>query len=169
MIEMGIIAIMFMVLIYSFVRKQALHREIKIAQNTSKSINRKLKLTQKQLVSISHELQAIFLARLESVNKRGLLKQEQYQIASFILNRFEFVVMNCVEHDSTLEEAVNRSLLGQAVKIEQINQFIKDQPNDIKVAWCQNKIDGYLAACRGISTGPLNLQAADQATAAKTE
>jgi ABC-type anion transport system duplicated permease subunit len=169
MIEMGIIAIMFMVLIYSFVRKQALHREIKIAQNTSKSINRKLKLTQKQLVSISHELQAIFLARLESVNKRGLLKQEQYQIASFILNRFEFVVMNCVEHDSTLEEAVNRSLLGQAVKIEQINQFIKDQPNDIKVAWCQNKIDGYLAACRGISTGPLNLQAADQVTAAKTE
>lgn len=169
MIEVGIIAIMLMVLIYSFVRKQALHREIKIAQNTSKSINRKLKLTQKQLVSISHELQSIFLARLESVNKRGLLKQEQYQVASFILNRFEFVVMNCVEHDSTVKEAVNRSVLGQAVKIDQINQFIKEQPNDIKVAWCQNKLDGYLAACRGISTGPLNLQAADQATAAKTE
>ena len=167
MISAGIIAIMFMVLIYAFMRAQALQKDVRMAQNSSKSSNRKLKMTQKQLVFMAHELQTIFLSRLESVNKRGLLKQEQYQIAFFILNRFEFVIMNCAEHGSTVEEAVNKSLQGQAVKIEQINEFIKEQPSDVRMAWCQNKLDGYVAACRGISTGSLNTKAADSAATAE--
>lgn len=161
MISAGIIAILFMILIYFVVRGQGLQREIKLANNASKSSGRKVKQTQKQLVFMAHELQQIFLSRLESVNKRGLLKQDDYQIAFFILNRFEFIVMNCAEHGNTVEEAVNKSLQNQAIKLEQINEFIKEQPSEIRVAWCQNKLDGFVAACRGISTASLNTKAAD--------
>lgn len=165
MISAGIIAFMLMIIIYFVIRSQGLQREIKLATNASKSSGRKLKQTQKQLVFMAHELQTIFLSRLESVNKRGLLKQDEYQIAYFILNRFEFVVMNCAEHGSTVEEAVSKSLQSQAVKIEQINEFIKEQPSEVRMAWCQNKLDGYVAACRGISTGSLNAKAADSEAA----
>ena len=161
MISAGIIALLLMVIVYFFVRTQGYQREIKLANNASKSSNRALKLTQKQLVFMASELQRIFLSRLESQNKRALLKQEDYQIAFFILNRFDFIVMNCAEHGSTVEEAVNKSLQNQAVKLEQINEYIKAQPSEIRIAWCQNTLDGFIAACRGISAGALNNKAAD--------
>ena len=167
MISVGIIAFLLIIAIYFAMRTQGLQREIKLATNASKSSNRRLKQTQQQLVFMAHELQSIFLSRLESVNKRGLLKQDDYQAAYFIINRFEFVVMNCTEHSRTVEEAVNKALQGQTMTIEKINAFIKEQPSEIRMAWCQNKLDGYVAACRGICTASLNTKAADSAATAE--
>jgi hypothetical protein len=168
MISAGIIAIMLMVIIYFVVRSQGLQREIKQANNASKASSRALKLTQKQLVLMSSELQRIFLTRLENQNKRGLIGQDSYQIAFFILKHFDFVVMNCAEHGSTVEEAVNKALRNQAVKLENINEYIKVQPNDIRIAWCQNSLEGFIAACRGISAGVIKTEAADTGEPAET-
>ncbi|MDM7859289.1 hypothetical protein QTP81_01555 [Alteromonas sp. ASW11-36] len=169
MVSAGIIAIMFIVLIYFVVRGQGLQRDVKLANNATKNQARRLKSAQQQVAFMAHELQRIFLSRLESLNKRGLLSQDDYQIAYFILNRFEFVLMNCTEHGSTVEEAVNRALMHQSVTIEQVNEFIKKQPSEVRVAWCQNTQDGFIAACRGISTGSLNSKAADSEAAAVAE
>jgi hypothetical protein len=169
MISVGIIALMGIALIFMVVRGQALQREIKLAQNSVKSQGRQVKSAQKQVAFMAHELQRIFLSRLEASNKRGLISQDAYQIAAFVLQRFEFVVMNCTEHGSTVEEAVNRALTNQTVTIEQVNEFIKAQPSETRVAWCQNTLDGFIAACRNISTGALNAQAADSANVEAAE
>ena len=161
MISAGIIAIMFIVLIYFVVRGQGLQREVKLAQNSVKSSQRKAKLTQRQLAFTAAELQRIYASRLESLNKRGLISQDEYKIANVIIKHVEFVVMKCDEHGMTVEEAVTQAIKNQNLKIDQINEFIKAQPSDIRMAWCQNTVDGFIAACRGISTGSLNTQAAD--------
>ena len=168
MVSAGIIAIMFIVLIYFVVRGQGLQREIKVAQNATKAQSRSAKNAQRQVAFMSHELQRIFLAQLDAANKRGLLSHDDYQIIYFILNRFEYVVMNCTEHGSTVEEAVNRALVNQSVTIEQINELIKKQPSEIRVAWCQNAMEGFIAACRGKSSAGVktsNKESAEQAIA----
>lgn len=162
MVYAGIIAIMFIVMFYFVVRVQGLQRSVRLANRATRNHARRIRAAQQQVSFMAHELQRIFLSRLESVNKRGLISQEDYQIGAFILNRFEYILMNCTEHGSTIEEAVNRAVFNQAVTIEHINEFIKKQPNEIRVAWCQNTQDGFVAACRGISSGSLNSQAADR-------
>ncbi|WP_100644112.1 hypothetical protein [Alteromonas facilis] len=166
MISAGIIAIMSIILVYFVVRGQGLQRELKLAQHGAKAKSRALKIGQKQIAFMAHELQQIFLSRLEALNKRALLSQDDYQIAFFILNRFEYVVMNCTEHGNTVEEAVTRSTENQPISLEKINEFIKKQPSEIRVAWCQNTVDGFIAACRGFSSGALKTQAADSEEAA---
>ncbi|WP_100657572.1 hypothetical protein [Alteromonas flava] len=166
MISAGIIAIMLIILIYFVVRGQGLQRELKLANHNAKAKAYALRIGQKQLAFMAHELQQIFINRLEALNKRGLIKQEDYEVASFIIKRFEFIVMNCTEHSRTVEEAVNRAVENQPVTIEKVNELIKKQPSEIRVAWCQNTVDGFIAACRGISSGALKTDASDSENAA---
>ncbi|MBT0586735.1 hypothetical protein [Alteromonas oceanisediminis] len=165
MISAGIIAIMLIILIYFVVRGQSLQREIKLAQNNSKSSLRKVKLTQRQLAFTAAELQRIYAARLESLHKRGLMGQDDHKVASIIIKHVEFVVMKCNEHGMTVEEAVTLAIKNQNLKIDEVNEFIKAQPSDVRMAWCQNTVDGFIAACRSISIGSLNTQAADTESA----
>ena len=67
----------------------------------------------------------------------------------------EFVVLQCCEHKSTVEEAVKKSLQASHFEFENIREFIAKQPAEIRLPWCKNKLGGYIVACQNISQGKI--------------
>ena len=66
--------------------------------------------------------------------------------------------MQCCQHNETVEESVDKAPKDQAVTIEFASQFIARQPSEIRVPWCKNTVDGFIAACRNLVTDKVKTQ-----------
>ena len=161
MVAFGVIGFLTLFLIYLVVRNQSLQRELNQYKHSLKTSDSQAKYTLNTLVSVSSELQKTFVSRIESAQKRGLLSGEDYTSSSFILNHVDYVIMQCCEYKSTVEEAINKALEPSDLSITEINQFIAKQPSEIRVPWCKNTVNGFVTACNNISIGKLNIQSAD--------
>jgi len=151
MVTFGVIGFLVLILIYFVLRSQNLQKELKQYQHQLKTTDNQSKFTLQSMGAISRELQKSYVAKL-TVNKRSaLISEEDFEVANAILTKFDYVVMQCCERNATIEEAVNRSLEGGSLDIEQLKQFIAKQQKEIKVPWCQNSIAGYITACHNIS------------------
>lgn len=152
MVTFGVIGFLVLILIYFVLRSQNLQKELRQFQHQLKTTDSQSKFTLQSMGVISKELQKSYISRLAASKRSALISEEDFELANGILNRFDYVVMQCCERNATIEEAVNNSLEGGSHDIEQIKQFIAKQPKEIKVPWCQNSIAGYITACHNISS-----------------
>lgn len=161
MIAFGIISVLVLLLIYFVLRAQNFQRQLALSNHNVRSSTKRANYAYNNLVMISNELQQVFMARLESNHKRGMIGSGDYQILSALFSCFSTIVMECCEKEATVEEALNKVLMKLDFEMEDLKNCIKEQPSDIRVAWSKNTVDGFIAACNKISQGALSVQASD--------
>jgi hypothetical protein len=150
MIEFGVIGFLILVLFFVITRNQSMLGEFKQLKHAHKVLQSQNKYSLGIVMTMSSQLQHAFQTRLATLKSHGLMNQQDYDIVNFILENFQFIIVQCCQHDETVEVAVRKSLKGQVLTIENISQFISRQPSEIRVPWCKNSIDGFVAACRNL-------------------
>lgn len=161
MIMFLMIGLLVLMCIYFFMRAQMLQKDLFRYKQLLRASDNQNKFVLRTLVSVSGELQKTYVSRLSAANKHGLLSGADFEIASFILNNLSFVVMQCCEHKTTVEEAVGRALRFTSYSMDDVSQYIAKQPTEIKVSWSKNRIAGFITACHNISMGRMNTASAD--------
>ena len=154
-VAFGIIGFLILLLIYLTVRNQSIQRELIQYKRTLKATDSQARYAMKTLIAVSAELQKAFVARLEANQKRGIISGQDYEIAGFILNHVDFVISQCVEHQRSVEEAVNKALERSELSMKDINQYIANQASEIRVPWCKNAVNAFVVACNNISVGTI--------------
>ena len=152
MVAFGVIGFLVLILIYFVVRNQSLQTELNQIKHALRSMDAQSKFSLNALVMLSGQMQRNYLARLNNLQKHALINNDDFEIASFILNQVEMVIMQCCEHKSTVEEAINKAVDNSTYNIEQINQFIAKQPSEIRVSWCKNTVGGFISACHNLTS-----------------
>lgn len=152
MVAFGVIGFLVLILIYFVVKAQGLQAELNQIKNALRSMDAQSKFSLNALVMLSGQMQRSYLAKLNNLQKHALINNEDFEIANFILNQVELVIMQCCEHKSTVEEAINKAVKNSTYTIEQINQFIAKQPSEIRVSWCKNTVGGFIAACHNLTS-----------------
>lgn len=158
MIEFGVIGFLILVLVFVVTRNQGIQRDFKQLQYAHKALQSQNKYSLAITTSISTQLQHAFQSKLTSLHKSALINNQDHQLASFIIENFKYVIMQCCQHNETIEVAVNKALKGQELTIEQVSQFIASQPSEVRMAWSRNNIEGYMAACRMLVTGTAKVE-----------
>lgn len=150
MIEFGVIGFLVLVLIFFVTRSQNIQRELKQVQSAHKTLLSQNKYSLGIIMTVSTQLQQSFQTKLAALKSHGLINHKDEEIASFVMENFQFVIVQCCQHNETVEVAINKALKGQLLTINDISQFIARQPTEIKVPWCKNTVEGFVAACRNL-------------------
>lgn len=151
MVLVSLLGLAMLSLIYFVLRSQNLQRQLQQHKAVQKTSEAQTRFILGNTNYLAHELQRTFVSRLNHAHKHGLIKQEDYDIALFILSNFAKVVMLCCEKHATVQEAVAKTLSKSSVQQETLNHFISQQPNQIKMVWIKNQLNGYISACSQIS------------------
>ena len=151
-VTFSVIGFLVLGLIYFVVRNQALQRELNQIKYALKALDSQSKFSLNALVMLSGHMQRSYLSKLEGLQKSALISNEDYELANFIMQQVEMVIMQCCEHNATVEEAINKAVSASPYNIEQINQFISKQPSEVRIAWCKNTVGGFIAACHQMTT-----------------
>lgn len=152
MIAFGVIGFLVLILIYFVVRQQSMQAELKKLRNQMKSLDSQSKFSLSALVMLSGQVQKIYQTRLDSLQKHALISSDDHRYASFIVSQVEFVIMQCCEKRSTVEEALTLGLANTELDMESINKYIAKQPSDIRIPWCKNTVGGFVAACHNLTS-----------------
>lgn len=150
MVAFGVIGFLVLVLVFVVTRNQSTQRELKQLQHAHKIQQSQNKYSLGIVMTMSTHLQQTFQSKLAALSSHGLISQQDQDMASFVLENFQFIVVQCCQHNETVEVAVQKALKGQEFTIEQVSQFIARQPSEVRVPWCKNTIDGFIAACRNL-------------------
>ena len=150
MVAFGVIGFLILVLVFVVTRNQSMQREFKQVQHAHKVLQSQNKYSLGIVMTMSTQLQYAFQTKLVALKSHGLVSSQDYDIANFILENFQFIIVQCCQHNETVEVAVRKALKGQDLTIENISQFIARQPAEIRVPWCKNSVDGFVAACRNL-------------------
>lgn len=150
----SIIGFMVLLLIYFVVRQQSLRRELSQAKHVAKATEQQSQVIFNSLSVLSNELQKSLLERLNTTQKHGLISKDDHQIISFILGKFSFIIGYCSERDATVEEAVKKALESSEYDLQTISQFVARQPNEVKIPWTKNQLNGFIISCRHLCAGP---------------
>tara|TARA_R110000868_G_scaffold57472_14_gene177409 strand:+ start:1389 stop:1907 length:519 start_codon:yes stop_codon:yes gene_type:complete len=159
MVAFGVIGFLILVIIFVVMRNQSTQRELKQIRRAHKLLQSQNKYSLGIVMAMSTHLQYVFQTKLASLNNHGLIKRQDYDIAHFILENFQFIIVQCCQHNETVEVAVRKALKGQALTIEFVSQFIARQPSEVRVPWCKNTVDGFIAACRNLVADKVKTQA----------
>jgi hypothetical protein len=150
MVAFGVIGFLILVVTFVVIRNQSTERELKQIRREHKLLQSQNKYSLGIVMAMSTQLQYIFQTKLAALHSHGLIKRKDYDIAHFILENFQFIVVQCCQHNETVEVAVRKALKGQTLTIEFVSQFIARQPSEVRVPWCKNTVDGFIAACRNL-------------------
>lgn len=150
MVAFGIIGFLILVIIFVVMRSQSTQRELKQIKRAHKLLQSQDKYSLGIVMAMSRQLQSEFQTKLASLNSHGLIKRQDYDIAHFILENFQFIIVQCCQHNETVEVAIRKALKGEVLTIEFVNQFIARQSSEVRVPWCKNTVDGFIAACRNL-------------------
>jgi len=159
MIEFGVIALLILALIFVVMNNQSTQRELKQIKRAHKLLQSQNKYSLGIVMTMSTQLQYIFQTKLTALKNHGLIKHQDHDIANVILDNFQFIIVQCCQHNETVEVAVRKALKGQALTIELVSQFIARQPSEVRVPWCKNTVDGFIAACRNLVADKVKTQA----------
>lgn len=153
----SVIGILVLALIFLVLRSQNMQKELALTRNTVKSNSKKITYAFHNLVLMSKELQKVYATRVDSAHKKGLLSGAEHGILSLIMHNFSQIVMDCCEKGDTVEEALSKALKDGDITMEHVRELIKEKPSEIRVAWCKNTVDGFMAACQGLSQSALKI------------
>lgn len=156
MVTMSVIAFCVILVIYFLLRSQSLQKELSQYKHQVKTLDNQSKFAVNTLMSLASEIQKSNIKQLESAHKRGLVSKEDYEVASVIFNNFEYIVVQCCEHKSTVEEAINKAIAPADIDIDAVNQFIAKQPQEVKLPWCKNQVGSFVTACNNLLALYLN-------------
>lgn len=159
MIEFGVIALLILALIFMVMNGKSTQRELKQIKRAHKLLQSQNKYSLGIVMAMSSQLQYVFQTKLATLNSHGLIKRQDYDIAHFVLENFQFIIVQCCQHNETVEVAVRKALKGQALTMEFVSQFIARQPSEVRVPWCKNTVDGFIAACANLVSDKVKTQA----------
>jgi hypothetical protein len=149
-IELGVIGFLVLALVFVVTRNQSTQRELKQIQFSHKTTQSQNKYSLGIVMTISSVLQNTFQGKLVALKGHGLIDHKDYDMANFVLENFQFIIVQCCQHNETVEVAVRKALKGQNFTIEEVSQFIARQPSEVRIPWCKNTVEGFVAACRNL-------------------
>jgi len=155
-VAVSIILFMVIVLIYFVVKNQTMAKELREYRHLARNAENKSRFALTTVDSLAGQIQKILISQLESAQKRGLIKGEQYEKASAVYSSFEYVVMQCCEHSATVEEALSRALGSSNFSMDDIKKFISEMPSDVRAAWMKNNVGNFVVACNNINNHFMN-------------
>lgn len=148
MITFGIIGCLILAIIFIVTRGQSLEREHKQLKSAHKLEQAQNKHSLKTMLTIALQLQHAFQAKLLSLNSHGLISPQDFEVANFILENFQYVIDQCCQQEETVEVAIGKALKDRDLTMEKVSQFIARQPTEVKMPWSKNTVDGFITACR---------------------
>lgn len=151
-----IVLFMLMFLTYFVVKNQAMAKQLRNYRHLAKSAESKSRFAFVTLNSLAEQIQKDLVSQLESAHKRGLIKGENYQRSKAIFKCFVYVVIQCCEHGSTVEEALNRALANGETSLDEIKKFVSELPAEIRVPWVKNDVNSFVTACTNINNHYIN-------------
>ncbi|MCW8091194.1 hypothetical protein [Alteromonas sp. ASW11-130] len=157
----SIMGVLVIALIYFVLRAQTYQRELSLVRSTAKSNAKKVNIAYTNLVMLTNELQSVFTQRLEVANSKGLLTGGNFTAAKVVIKNFSNVIMDCCEKGNTVEEAITRRLKNDSVSLIDVKNFIKEQPNDVRMSWSKNTPEGFITACNNFSQTALTVDKTD--------
>ncbi|MCF2947260.1 hypothetical protein L0668_04015 [Paraglaciecola aquimarina] len=131
-------------------RNQSTQTELKQIQHAHKTLQSQNKYSLGIVMTMASVLQNTFQTKLAALKSHGLISHQDYDMAHFVLENFQFVIVQCCQHNETVEVGVRKALKGQNFTIEEISQFIARQPSEVRIPWCKNTVEGFVAACRNL-------------------
>ena len=150
MVAFGIIGLLVLMLVFVITRNQSTQREFKQLRHAHEVLQSQNKYSLGIVIAMSTQLQHAFQTKLATLKQHGLISNKDHDVANFILVNFQFIIVQCCQHNETFEVSVGKALKGQELKIEDISQFIARQPSEVRVPWCTNTVDGFVSACRNL-------------------
>lgn len=150
MVSFVVIGFLILILVYIVTRSQGMQREYKQVKRAYKTLQTQNKYSLSIVMAMSTQLQYTFQTKLTDLKSHDLINHHDYIIVNFILENFQFIIVQCCQHNETVEVAVRKAPKVQDLKIENIIDFIKRQPPEISIPWCKNSVEGFIAACRNL-------------------
>lgn len=150
-IAFTIIAILLLIVIYYVINNQALSNELIKQKNARKQLGKNAKSALSGLSITCIELQKLYLARIEDTKRHGLLTEDNHNYAFFVISKLGFVIMRAIEMDISIEQALQQACSASPYKPSEIKKFISQQPNEVRMAWSQNTVVGYMSAIARLS------------------
>ncbi|MGJ8679111.1 hypothetical protein [Paraglaciecola sp.] len=150
MIEFGVIGVLVLILVFVMTRNQSTQSELKQTKLAHKTLQSQNKYSLGILMTMSSVLQNSFQIKLSALKSHGLVSHQDYDMANFVLENFQFVIVQCCQHNETVEVGIRKALKGQSFTIEEVSQFIARQPSEVRIPWCKNTVEGFVAACRNL-------------------
>lgn len=151
MVIFAAIAALVLLLIYFVMRVQNLQKELVLSQSNLKASNRRINDSTTGSVMLAKQIQHFLVERLESSHKRGLIDSGAFDVFQFVFHNISTIAVLCMDKGMTVEEALNSVLQDSELTIENVREKVKVQPSEIRVAWSQNTLEGFVIACKGIS------------------
>ncbi|GAB3039010.1 hypothetical protein [Bowmanella dokdonensis] len=151
MLLFALFGLLILVLIYLLVRNQATQKELNQYKHWQKTGEIQRRFLLENMGYLSHELQSNLIARLNKAHQHQLIRQEDFEVASLILNNLGNVVLMCCEKRQTVQESVKKLVNASALSETRLTQFISSQPSAVRVAWSKNQVGGFITACSHMS------------------
>lgn len=151
MLAFAIIGVLVLLLIFFVMRSQSLLKQLNMSSSTIRQQSKKSQFAMANVQLLADQLQKQVRNQLAASRKRGLIGEKQGEVFEFIFSNITQVVLACCEKSATVEEALTNALKETPVTMEQVREVIKEQPSDVRVAWCKNTVDGFIIACNQIS------------------
>ena len=151
MIVFACFAALFVLLIFFGFKIQNLQKQLALSQNSLKATVRRVNDTNSSMVTLAQQIQSFLNERLESSHKRGLINSKHFEVLHPLFDKISAVAVYCMDKGMSVEEALNATLQESEITLEQVREVIKVQPNDVRLAWSKNTIDGFILACKGLS------------------
>jgi hypothetical protein len=150
MVVFGVIGFLVLMLVFVITRNQGIQLDFKKLVHAHKVLQSQNKYSLGIVMTMSCKLQHAFQIKLTALKTGGLINQHDYDIVNFILENFQYIIVQCCQHNETVEVAVRKAIKGQEITIDDIKQFISRQSSEVRVLWCKNSIDGFVAACHNL-------------------
>ena len=147
----AIMAVLVLVVIYYVIQHQALTSELKRQTLANKQLGKNAKGALSGLSITCVELQKVYLKRVGESKRHGLLTENEYNHAFFIISKLGFVIMRAIETDTSIEHALQQACNASPYKASEIKKFIANQPTEVRMAWSQNTVVGYMSAIDRLS------------------
>ncbi|HBY38045.1 MAG TPA: hypothetical protein DEH24_01435 [Alteromonas sp.] len=151
MVIFASIAALVLLLVYFVMRVQSLQKELVLSQSNLKASNRRISDSTSGMVMLAKQIQHFLVERLESSHKRGLIDTGAFEVFQFVFHNISTIAVLCMDKGMTVEEALKSVLQESEITMESIREKVKLQPSEIRVAWSQNTLEGFVVACKGIS------------------
>lgn len=150
-IAFTIAAILILVVIFYVIQNQTLTAELAKQRNINKQLGKNAKAALSGLSVTCIELQKTYLSRIDDTKRHGLISEENYNHAYFVISKLGFVIMRAIEMNISIDHALQQACNASPYKTSEIKKFVADQPNEVRMAWSQNTVMGYMTAINRLS------------------
>lgn len=151
MFAYSIVGILVLLLIYFVVRGQGVQRELAVTRNGMRVNAKKAHLAATNLLLVSNELQRVYLGRVETAQRKGVISTGNYTVLSILMRNFSRIIMDCSEKGATVEEALTHALNTEDISLDDVKEYIKTCPSEVRMPWVKNTPSGFVSACNSLT------------------